>query len=729
VTTFAEGKVESLIYAETEDYKVIFAVLSEGDLYRSEDGGKIFTKVVGIPKIDELFKSPDSKKFYIIDETGVFWVSTDTGKTFNRRDSTKKFAHPVVHPTNADWILAGSPPCRSFFFCSTTLYVSKDFAQTWTEVKKFATEPWSWGDAGKYGIPVETVHMMYADSEGSMAYTYGQSKNLGKTIDYTIPNAIALLASDQYFFVAQSTGGKLTLYAGATNATQLKPCLFPESMEQKRYSILDTSTGSTFINVEHGGSGDRAWGHTYVANSFTNPSFSLSLQYNRRQGGKVDFARVKGVNGVYIANQWSASNGTTGEIPRETPLQTYISFNNGGKWTRLTKPTNVPCSDCTGLNLVGRSNRRNIPSFYTTSKAVGLIIASGNVLNTLRDTTPNDLDTYFSRDAGLTWEKVRSGAHHYQFLDHGGIIALVDFVNPTSKYTFTFNEGIKWYDCSISGLEQKPVQVTSLSYPPMATHLSFHMIGERSDGGAKGVVITVDFSELHNTVCDPVKDYETFSPHDNNKCLLGLKSAYKRRKRDSECFNNNQIENNTASERCPCSADDWECDVCYQESGDGKCVKIKSPQCDAIPESTPPADCQKQYPVRDGYRLVGFTMCDPFGKGAVNRFHMQDCPGSHGSSSGTKIGVTVAILVVIVALIGFIVYRRRTNESFREKTDEYWERFTGLFRSGDRAAGYSSVGGRGGEPQDLDDDEGLLSADSDYKKGNNMGNGERDDFI
>eukprot|EP01097_Dermamoeba_algensis_P002196 TRINITY_DN1876_c0_g1_i7.p1 TRINITY_DN1876_c0_g1~~TRINITY_DN1876_c0_g1_i7.p1 ORF type:complete len:764 (-),score=149.30 TRINITY_DN1876_c0_g1_i7:80-2371(-) len=732
VTSFTEGKIDSLVYAEP-DYKVVFALLQSGDLYRSEDGARTFSKVTGIPGTDELFKTPDPKKFYLLAEDGHIYVSTDTGKTFVLRDSTKLFSSPVVHPTNADWILAGSPPCLSSFFCQTTLYVSTDFAQSWKEVKKFVNEPWSWGDAGKYGIPAENVHLMYRESETATSYTYGQSRNLGQKIDYTIPNAIALLHSDMFFFVAQSVAEKLTLYSGPSNSSSLKPCLFPESLPQDRYSILDTSAGSTFINVEHGGSGDRAWGHTYVADSFANPSFTLSLKYNRRQGGKVDFARVKGVQGVYIANQFSGVVGSS--VAHDTPLQTYITFNNGGKWVRLAKPKGVDCKDCTGLNLVGRSNRRNIPSFYTTSKAVGLIIASGNVLKTLRDTTPNDLDTYFSRDAGLSWEKIKDGAHHYQFLDHGGIIALVDFVNPTKQYTYSFNEGLNWYDCPINGLDNA-IQVTSLSYPPQATHLSFHMIGERSDktgSTPKGCLVTVDFSDLHSKVCDPVNDYETFSPHDNNKCLLGAKTAYRRRKREKECFNNDAIENNTAIESCPCTNEDWECDLCYQETVDGKCQKIDSPQCRSTETSvadTPPATCNDKYPVRKGYRLVSGTRCNPLADGAVNKYEMKQCPGTGGSSSAAKIGISITVIVILVALVGGFFYRRKTNENFRERTDDYWDRFTGIFRSREGASGYSIAGGRGGEPQDLDDDDyndKLLSADSGYRNAN--GNGEKDDFI
>jgi hypothetical protein len=123
----------------------------------------------------------------------------------------------------------------------------------------------------------------------------------------------------------------------------------------------------------------------------------------------------------------------------------------------------------------------------------------------------------------------------------------------------------------------------------------------------------------------------------------------------------------------------------------------------------------------------------------VNKYTAKPCPGSGSSSSGSKVkvGVIVALLVVVVALIGFGFYLRRTNENFREKTDEIWEKIKGLIpsRSSEGSSGYSSLGGRGGEPQDLDDDDyndKLLSPESGYNKTNDVSShhqGEKDDFI
>lgn len=71
--------------------------------------------------------------------------------------------------------------------------------------------------------------------------------------------------------------------------------------------------------------------------------------------------------------------------------------------------------------------------FYSTENSVGIIMGTGNVGKYLAS-RPDQVNTYLSRDSGLTWfevililinkKKVKKGSHIYEFGDHGGIIVM-----------------------------------------------------------------------------------------------------------------------------------------------------------------------------------------------------------------------------------------------------------------------------------------------------------------
>jgi len=69
----------------------------------------------------------------------------------------------------------------------------------------------------------------------------------------------------------------------------------------------------------------------------------------------------------------------------------------------------------------------------------------------------------------------------------------------------------------------------------------------------KGLVITLDFAGLHEPICKGAdspgtesSDYEEWTPfdgrHGDQKCFLGQRIVYTRRKQASECFNGETFE-------------------------------------------------------------------------------------------------------------------------------------------------------------------------------------------
>ena len=51
-------------------------------------------------------------------------------------------------------------------------------------------------------------------------------------------------------------------------------------------------------------------------------------------------------------------------------------------------------------------------------------MAIGNVGEELERIKNDRINTYFSRDGGLTWAEVHKGSHIYEFGDHGGLIVM-----------------------------------------------------------------------------------------------------------------------------------------------------------------------------------------------------------------------------------------------------------------------------------------------------------------
>jgi hypothetical protein len=88
----------------------------------------------------------------------------------------------------------------------------------------------------------------------------------------------------------------------------------PETLKDHSYTILDSSDGSVFININHL-KPSSPMGTTYISDSTgsryltisnTLIRFTLSLENNvRTEEGQCDFEKVLGLEGIYIANVYS----------------------------------------------------------------------------------------------------------------------------------------------------------------------------------------------------------------------------------------------------------------------------------------------------------------------------------------------------------------------------------------------------------------------------------------
>jgi len=415
--------------------------------------------------------------------------------------------------------------------------------------------------------------------------------------------------------------------------------------------------------------GSPYWGNVYTSDTL-GAEYELSLSYDRRDAyGRSDWRRFHGLDGIYLANQLQNVVGTG----QGDATLTRITYNQGGEWRALPQPvdSNGNTIDCDvdncqlNLHLTGKRNSGYqddgdiFGPVLTHGRAIGLIIATGNIGNDLSQTL-TDVNTYFSRDAGWTWVQIRNGSYVYEFADHGAIWLFANNIDATDTFFYTWNEGLTFSECSFT--RDGPVEILNIIVDPSALSSTFVIHGYRNvDGDDIGYLATIDFSSFHERQCT-TNDYEYWSPSDDrndtqSNCLLGQSTTYTRRKRTSECFNGDTYEIEVQGKTCPCDRDDYECDYCYEDIG-GHCSKVQ----DCVPD--PPTCNNGYYSVSRGYRIVAGDQCN-ISTGldlTPQQFACTSSSGVIGSSSDAipsshkiSAGIIVLILFFILLVIGVIV--------------------------------------------------------------------------
>ena len=465
-----------------------------------------------------------------------------------------------------------------------------------------------------------------------------------------------------------------------SNTNEKKYNLTPIETNTKRfkehsYTFLDTTEGSVLLHINHFGESSK-YGHVYISGA-DGVRYSLSLKYNiRTSNGQIDFEKVNSLEGLYISNvidpeymknaeqemeevsieNSSMNNPKSSKNPHLDFITTKISYNKGASWHRLLAPQRDSTGkkyECEGqcyLNLHGPSS--NYPPFYSVDSAVGVIVANGNIGHYLSHDS-SETNTFLTRDGGITWIEIKKGSHIYEIGDHGGLIILADNMNPTNTLYYSWDEGLSFQDLKIS---DEKLLITNVIIEPTSTSQHFIVYGLTAKKGVKkGVVIGLDFTGLHEPQCKnpdspdtPQSDYEKWTPNDGragHECLRGRKTIYVRRKQESQCFNGLEFERKTIVENCPCTEEDFECDIGYARLGnDMICSKINPTKEDI---NKPPENCKGYYTITKGYRRIPGDSCvDGVKYDAI----LIPCPNSGLLASLTSISIGILVMIVVLLI-------------------------------------------------------------------------------
>jgi hypothetical protein len=352
-------------------------------------------------------------------------------------------------------------------------------------------------------------------------------------------------------------------------------------IENRAYTILESSTDAVFLHVTMNAEANKEWGSIFKSNS-NGTYYGLSIEHvNRNAAGYVDFEKMIGLDGIALINV--VANPSEAQISGKKKIQTRITHNDGGTW----KPLNPPAKDSLGqeydcrsvacsMQIHGYTERRDPKATYSSPSAVGLMLAVGNVGEELAPYT--DSDIFLTRDGGFTWEEIHKDAHMWEFGDSGSIIVIVNDEEATDHVLYTLDEGLTWQSHSFG----TTLRVQTIQTVPDDTSRRFLLIGFRMNEPEKSVLVHLDFSAITQQQCrrdcldiigfclhagklsfdDPNHDdFELWSPSEgrDETCLFGRQTKYRRRIRDRNCYIGEKVDQPKPVVRnCTCSASDFE---------------------------------------------------------------------------------------------------------------------------------------------------------------------------
>ncbi|KAG1874291.1 hypothetical protein F4604DRAFT_1763753 [Suillus subluteus] len=584
----------------------------------------------------------DSKKFYHTTDTGRNWLSSEAPSPPNT------FGAQVLRfqPRTEYVIWIGNVDCQSGFDnCHAQAQYTWNNGQDWRWVEDYVVNC-DWARDEELRIDSSQILCeSYANKQGSQVF-FGSNNALqlvSGTDYYATKNklfdhVVGFTKFSEFLIVAEYLPMRGTLNIqvsldGRTFASgSFPPGMHPDS---HAYTILESSTKSIFLHMTMN-EGPAPWGNILKSNS-NGTYFGLSLEnVNRNVGGFVDFEKFVGLDGIAMAN--IVANPAEAALTGHKALQTRITHNDGGTWKPLVPPSvdslgvKYPCTSVgCALHVHGYTERFDARATYSSPSVVGVVMAVGNVGDSLA--TYTESDTFLSRNGGFTWEEVHKDAHLWEFGDSGSIIVIVNDEEPTDHVLFTTDEGLTWREFKFT---TEKIRVRDIMTVQEDTSRKFMLLGRYSTTAGL-VIVHLDFSSLTHKKClvdveDPGHDdFELWSPSEERAslCLFGRQTLYHRRKRDVNCVVGDTPKAlDNIVQNCTCTSEDFECEFNHVRNGD-ECVLV--PGTNSLPSDDSCRNGEDYWYERTAYRKVDYSTCE--GGDRIDRGTQHLCPGINGHSA------------------------------------------------------------------------------------------------
>lgn len=401
----------------------------------------------------------------------------------------------------------------------------------------------------------------------------------------TVPGVANMAAVKKYIVAAASSKNtdEMALYV-TDDTLKWHRAIFPHDhkLKEKAYTVLESTNYSIQLDVMSGSRASNPMGVFLTSNS-NGTYFTRNIEHtNRNIRGYVDFEKMSGVQGIIFVNTVDNWEEVRDTVFTAKKVVSWISFDDGRTWNEM----NVEGKKLNVHSVTDMSNSGRIFS----SPAPGLVMGVGNTGEYLKGYMEGNL--YVSDDAGWTWELALKGPHKYEFGGQGSILVAIA-EGPTDTISYSLDHGKTWTSVD---LPVKHFEAQILTTTADSTSLKFLLIGRESDddGNIKFQAISIDFNDMHERECsgdDLEKWYARVDGDGNWACLMGHKQYYMRRKKDADCFVNQEFKDpEVKTEPCECGEADFECDFNFVRSPDGtECIRsgdliVPDGECKALGE-------------------------------------------------------------------------------------------------------------------------------------------------
>ncbi|KAJ3206579.1 vacuolar protein sorting/targeting protein PEP1, partial [Dinochytrium kinnereticum] len=612
-------------------------------------------------KLEDYFYFNRTKTAVILDASGQVWVSKDSGMSWDRPNEMKEtkivrivqdqfrgsrafffttdkkhfktedngasfhsFETPSppnivgadlfsIHPDESKYLIyTGQSDCGpGENNCRAVSYVSRDTGGSWSEIRKYS-QKCIWARDKDFkplkdeifcrAFEVESGNQRHMDRKDHPALF--MSKDLGRTWERVFPDVVGFAISYEYMVAAVGNPEKSELHLMVTlDGINWKRGVFQDDSNvlETGYTLLESGTGSIFLEVFTSRKKDEEYGTLYKSNGEGVDFEIVQKNVNQDHAGYVDFEKMLAIDGIAITNV--VANPLDVHMTGTKKIETLITYNDGARWQALTPPerdsngNSYNCENNCRLNLHHFTERRDKNDLFSSKSAVGLMMGVGNVDRYLSKYT--DGDTFITRDAGRTWKEVTKEAYMIEIGDRGGVIVMVYDEGPTDEIKYTLDQGNSVRTLSISDkLDGGKLRVSNIISEPYGSTSTFVVFGSIKGGNSDGSVISIhlDFENVWEQNCkfekdrEDVSDFESWSPtgeaSGDEKCIFGEQKNYYRRKANRHCkigefFETPQI----VKKSCACTADDFECDTGFMKNSTGGCawedssIAIPAPTC------------------------------------------------------------------------------------------------------------------------------------------------------
>ncbi|KAI8814666.1 hypothetical protein BJ742DRAFT_184196 [Cladochytrium replicatum] len=688
---------------------IVFMHTEGGVIYRSSNEGQTWEQPKSVKEkgpIERmgLHDTQKERAFFLLQSGEIYWTddalsekSSDSFRALKTPEKYNILNIPILdfHPKEPDYLVfvGGGWDC-STTTCHTSTYISTDNGRSWgSPITTWATKCLfvldTYFDSTNIPSKDAVYCVEYKNKNGKVGQDILGNRNRddnplqlvlwshgGKEKKILIEKGVVnFFVVHNVLVVAVESGGAIKLLV-SVDGTNFAETQFPPNMkvEKNAFTMLESTTGGVFMDVLQHDVIGAEYGTLFISNE-NGTFYSRSLQYtNRGSRGQVDFDKFQGLGGIIIANQ-VANALQLGKSGVKKQLKSVVSFDDGATWSSLKAPSwdadghKIECGQDCSLQLFSHTN---IPELlgtanlgiHSTPTAPGLFMAVGNVGSRLLDY--NEGNVYLTRDGGVSWNEVRKDAHKWAFGDHGGIIVMVNDERPTNTLVYSWNYGKTWASHTFS---DKEVRVQSILSEPSSR--KFLILGVYSGSGSVEMVVSsVDFATIFERECKSdssasKSDFENWEMN-SDRCFLGKEISWSRRKQDSQCFVGEFKDLDQTVKVCPCTEQDYSCDVHFFRNDKGQCELYGK-------DPLEPKNCAegKTFEGSSGYRKIGLSQCQG-GKDLTKDKPTRVCGSNKGGGSGTSGGVSTKFHKFEAEMVDYYYFDKSNVVVFRDRELNGW---------------------------------------------------------